>query len=242
MPLPPYVSKTNNKLIYTAKDGEILYYIPEDYFDLSLAEIVGEYVEVMGIFCYVYIDGSGKSDHVKHFKNPTMVKCKPSKIDKIRNFRIETTPTPSDYRVLHFFTGAELLSETAVPMEIDKVEKFVNMLRQGHLPNYIPYNEIQDYMIMNAKLNDFNYQVSNQIIGMLISELYRDASDYSRPYRLTDMQDMMHYKALSIEKVPKYISAYTAITSENPDEAIASAMVNKGTEATHSPLEKIMMN
>ena len=51
---------------------------------------------------------------------------------------------------------------------------------------------------------------------------------------------MTAYKAVPITQIPKYISAYTAVTSENADEAIASAIENKS--HTESPLEKVMMN
>ena len=45
---------------------------------------------------------------------------------------------------------------------------------------------------------------------------------------------------MSIIKVPKYTSPYTAITSENADEAIAAAMTTTG--KAESPLEKVMMD
>ena len=48
------------------------------------------------------------------------------------------------------------------------------------------------------------------------------------------------YKMIPITQVPKYISPYTAITSENPDEAIAGALTTTG--SNRSPLEKVMMN
>jgi hypothetical protein len=47
------------------------------------------------------------------------------------------------------------------------------------------------------------------------------------------------YKAIPMTKIPKYISPYTAVTSENADEAVAAAMTLKSN--TESPLEKVMM-
>ena len=99
---------------------------------------------------------------------------------------------------------------------------------------------IHEYIIENANLNGFNYKVSGQLFGILISELYRDPKDLSKPFRLSDMADMTDYQAISILKIPKYTSPYTAITSENADEAIAAAITTKG--KTDSPLEKVMMN
>ena len=45
---------------------------------------------------------------------------------------------------------------------------------------------------------------------------------------------------VSIKALPKFISPYVAITSENADESIANAIMNK--TGVESPLEKVMMN
>lgn len=239
MALPLYMRQEENTLYYKGS-GEIIYYVPEKFYDLSLAYSIGEYVEALGIFCYSRFDGNGKSSGVKPFKLPTMMKCKPSKIEKVTSFQLMNSKTSQGYRLLHFKDGDELLTEIAIPQSVVNVEKFVGLLKGGNLPDYIPYNEIQDYMILNAKLNGFNYKVSNQLLGLMISELYRDANDLSKPFRYTDMKDQTAYKAVNITKVPKYTSVYTAITSENPDEAIAGALINTGTG--ESPLERVMMN
>ena len=75
-------------------------------------------------------------------------------------------------------------------------------------------------------------------LGIVISKIYRDPKDLSKPYRLTDMKGP--YKAIGIKKRPKYDSPYISITSENADDAIANAMLSKSTK--ESPLEKVMMN
>jgi len=234
-----FFKEIDNKIIYTG-DGELIYYVPEKYFDVSVASIIGEYVEVMGVFSYCNFSKSGKPDGVKPFKCPTMVKCMPSAIEKINNFQLEGSKEPKSYRLLKFTEGAELLSSTAIPKDIANVEKFVNLWIRGNLPDTIPYNEIHEYILMNANLNGFNYKVSNQIIGLVVSELCRDEKNLQRPFRLGPMKSMLDYKSITISKVPKYTSPYTAITSENPDEAIAAAIINTGT--AQSPLEKVMMN
>jgi hypothetical protein len=74
---------------------------------------------------------------------------------------------------------------------------------------------------------------------MIISEIYRSEKDLSKPFRIANTDDMLAYKTVSIDKVPKYTSAFTSITSDNADEAIAAAMTTKGN--ADSPLEKIVM-
>jgi hypothetical protein len=55
------------------------------------------------------------------------------------------------------------------------------------------------------------------------------------------MKNMRDYKPIDIKMVPKFISPYTAITSENWDEALRAAILMKDKEdAPESPLEKVV--
>lgn len=226
------------KLIFN-NDGELIYYVPEKFFDLQIALSLGEYVKTMGIFSYGLFDKNGKKIKISNFKCPTIFTCKPSSITKESSLHLTGTKEAEAYRLLHFKKGDELICNTSVPMDVENVEKFLNLLVSANLPQTIAYDEIYDYIMSNANLNKFNYKVSGQIIGIIMGELYRDSNDLSREFRLTDMKDMHNYTAISIKKVPKYTSAYAAITSENADEAIAAAMTNKGTSDT--PLERVVM-
>ena len=233
-----FFKQENDKVIFTG-DGELIYYIPKKYFDINVSITIGEVIQTMGIFTYGLFDSKGKKLMLKRFNLPTVFHCKPSSITKEADYLLEGTKTPQDYRLLHFTKGDELICNVNVPKNLDNVDKFNEMLTRANLPENIPYNEIHEYIAKNAEINGFNYQVSPQIFGILIGELYRDPKDLSKPFRNSGMKDMLDYTAISIFKSPKYTSPYTAITSENADEAIASAMITKGTGT--SPLEKVMM-
>lgn len=234
-----FLKQDKEKVIFNG-DGELIYYIPEKYFDIQAAVTIGELIESMGIFTYGLYDSKGKQLKLDRFKCPTVIQCRPSSVSKESSLHLIGTKEPRPYRLLHFKKGDELIHNVNVPKSIDNVDQFVNILTRANLPDNIPYNEIHEYVIKNAELNGFNYQVSPQIIGVIISELYRDPKDLSKPFRLSGMKDMLDYKAITILKIPKYTSPYTAITSENADEAIAAAMTTKGN--ANSPLEKVMMN
>lgn len=233
-----FFKTVNNKVIFSG-DGELIYYIPEKYFEIKAAEIVGERTNVIGMFTYAVFDKSGKRLIFKPFNCPTMIECIPNNISKEANYLLEGTKESKTYRLLHFKNGDELICSTKVAVDFAVLEKFVDIFKGGNLPENIEYNKIQDYILKNAELCKFDYKVSAQVIGMVISEIYRDEKDLSKPFRLADTDDMLAYKAISIEKVPKYTSAFTAVTSDNADEAIAAAMTTKG--KGESPLEKIVM-
>jgi len=233
-----FFKTVKDKVIFSG-DGELIYYVPEKYFEIKAAEAVGERIGTIGIFTYAVFDKNGKRLLLKPFNCPTMIECIPNSITKEANYTLEGTKEPKAYRLLHFKNGDELICSTQIPVDFAVLEKFINIFKRGNLPENIPYNQIQDYILKNAELCKFDYKVSAQIIGMVISEIYRSESDLSKPFRIADTNDMLAYKAISIDKVPKYTSAFTAVTSDNADEAIAAAMTSK----THkdSPLEKIVM-
>ena len=233
-----FFKTVNDKVIFTG-DGELIYYVPEKYFDIKAAETIGERINTIGMFTYAVFDKSGKRVILKPFNCPTMIECIPNFISKESNYTLEGTKEAKSYRLLHFKNGDELICSTKVPVDTIILEKFVDIFKGGNLPENIPYDKIQDYVLKNAELCKFDYKVSAQVIGIVISEIYRYEKDLSKPFRIANDDNMLAYKAISIDKVPKYTSAFTAITSDNADEAIAAAMTTKG--RGDSPLEKIVM-
>ena len=88
------------------------------------------------------------------------------------------------------------------------------------------YNKmLSEYGEEFARLNGLNYGVSTQVIGIAISELYRDPKDLSVPYRLSKNFDNENYTPINILEVPKYTSPYTAFMSQNFDDALVSSCV-----------------
>jgi hypothetical protein len=233
-----FLKQDKEKVLFSG-DGELIYYIPEKYFESKAAIVIGEVVETIGIFTYAVFNKAGKMETMKLFDYPTKISCRPNSIEKVKDYHLTGTSEPKAYRLLHFKKDSELICNVNIPKEFSNLKLFLNLFMRANLPDNIPYNEVQNYVMDNAVLNNFNYKVSAQTIGWLISEIYRDAKDLSKPFRLSGSNDMTAYKAISVDNVPKYTSAFTAITSDNADEAIAAAMTTKGTG--ESPLEKIMM-
>lgn len=233
-----FFKRSGEKILFSGP-GEIIYYIPEKYFDLSVANFIGETIELFGIFTYGLYGANSKQIKLDRFKCPTVIQCRPSYINK-DILQLIGSKEEQAYRLLHFKDGDELISNINVAKDTVNVEKFVKLLTGGNLPDNIPYNELHEYVIENAQLNGFKYKVSPQIIGVIISELCRDTKDLIKPFRLSNSDDMLNYKFVSIKNIPRYTSPYTAITSENADEAVAAALITKGNE--ESPLEKVMMN
>ena len=248
MQIPNFLKLEGDALVYNGKEGtELVYYVPDSFFNntakTAIAEIVGQYVSMIGVCSWTIVEKNGKLGEFKPLKFPTMMLCKPYNITKEKDVTIGTAD-PDDYRILHFKVGDEVLSQTRVPQLTENIELFFKMMfYTAKIPNTISQDDLLDLLVENAALNDFNYGINYQLIGMIIASLCRDPKDINKASRLTNNKDPHYYKMISMKLYPKLISPYSAITSENWDEGIrASIMLSDkpDNEIPFSPLEKVM--
>lgn len=248
MELPNFLTLKGRSLVFNKDNSTFVFYVPANYFKntskVPIAEYVGQYVSMIGLCNYAIIDKNGRRGEIKAFNFPTMMLCKPGEVDETsgKNLSLDNTE-PSDYVLLKFKKGDEVVSDIRVPQDISNVEMFFKMMIiTAKIPTTIPYDKLWELFYESAKLNGLNYGLNIQLICLLISRICRDPNDVSKMFCNTDMKDMKKYTEISIKAVPKYISPYQAITSENFDEAVrASVLMKDEVDSTPiSPLEKIV--
>lgn len=240
--IPNFLRREGNGLVFD-KEGEFIFYVPEVEFGTKSAEIYGSYIKLLGILNYVIIDKNGKESELKTFKWPTIFTSKPSSIEKIKGIKLTKTMTETDYRILHYKNGDEIVSSVFTPQETDNAEEmFRLMFITGKIPTTIPYDKLWEYFDKNMNLNGSDYGLHDQLFGFITSEVARDPKDISVPFRLSKETDMTAYKPISIKETAKYVSPYVAITSENWDESMMSAVMlsNDPNGHKYSPLEKVL--
>lgn len=237
--IPKWLKKDGDKLLFDG-EGEFIFYVPETYFDRGCAIVIGDMVNIIGVLDYTIVDKNGKNNGLHLFRFPTVFLCKPSEMEKIKNVNLTKYTETQDYRLLKFKKGAEIMVSTKVPQIVDNAEQFYQMFTSGKLPTTIPYDVLDEYFPENLKLNGGNYGLNNQLFGIVISEMCRDPKDTTRLFRHTDIKDMKAYRLISIKDVPKQTSPYAAVTSENFNESMINAILNKN--AASSPLESIFVD
>jgi hypothetical protein len=168
-----------------------------------------------------------------------MITFKPTEIVKIKDFSPAPYMVPDDYRLFIFDKGAEAISTTYCVMEIENAEILFKLFNSGKLTNAIPYDELWKVFLDNIKMNGSDYGLTAQIFGIVISEICRSSANVKVPFCHTDIKSMNSYKPISVKEIPKYVSPAAAITSENFDEGIVNAIMNKSPKET--PMEKILM-
>lgn len=242
MAIPSWLKRDGESIIYNG-DGYFAFFVPENYFtgkNNAKAIIMGELVNLFGILDYQLFNNNDKPNGpVRCFKFPSIFLTKPSSIEKAKNIKLVDWADPSDYRVLKYQKGAPIIVSTKVPQDLQNVEFFYNLFLglSGNLPVTIPYEELYTYITENIRLAGEDYGITNQLFGVVVSEIARDPNNLEKAFRNSNAK---HYKPINIKDIPKFISAYSAITSENWDEAVVNAIENKSTKDI--PMEKILMD
>lgn len=240
MAIPSWLKREGESILYNG-DGYFAFFVPERYFDgknSTKAIIMGEYVNLFGILDYqLFNDNKKPNGPVRCFKFPTVFLTKPTEIEKVKNIKLVDWSDVQDYRVLKYEKGSQIVVSTKVPQDLQNVEFFYSLFLGGNLPVTIPYSELYTYLVENIELAGESYGITNQLLGIVVSEMARDPNNLEKAFRNSKSD---HYKTISIKDIPKFISAYSAITSENWDEAVINAIENKNTKDI--PMEKILMN
>lgn len=245
MELPKFLSKEGEALVYNEENSTFVFFVPKNYFSntvkVPIAEIYGQYVTSIGLLNWAIISSTGKMGPIHPFNFPTMFMCKPYEMEDVKNLKLDNTE-PSDYVLLKFKKGDEVVSQCRVPQLIDNVEMLFKMaIMTAKIPTTIPYDKLWEIFIESGNLNGFSYGLNVQIFCLLISYLCRDPKDITKKFNETDMSDMNQYRPIDIRMIPKFISPYSAITSENWDDAVRAAILMKDKEdSPESPLEKIV--
>lgn len=239
--IPSFIELEGEKLLFKGEDKELVAYIPEKYFERKLAELEGDYINLVGIFNYtVQSIKSGKNNGLHNFIYPTFITTRPGSMEKVKEVKLIKNSEPEDYRILRYREGDIVINSTKTTRFVGNVEKVLNLFFiLGYIPNTIPYDQLGDIMFESMDIFGDSYGVNAQIMGIALSEVCRDKNDITKPFRLSKSNDMHDYKTMSIRNVSKLISPYTALISEDFDESILYAMMNN--KPKNTPLEKVLV-
>ena len=242
MPIPAYIKKKEDTVYYSGS-GEFLLFVPEVYFDRKCAVVEGEFVELIGICNYAVTDkiGSTTPKKIKTFYFPSRFITKPGSIEKVKDYAI-TKDFTADYRILHYQDNGEdqIIVSTKVPQDIANVEDFFRLfVTTGNIPKTIRYDDLYKYFLDSIEINGSSYKLHASLFGLLVSELCRDPKDRNKPFRLGTAldSDIYSYQPMSVKDIPKVVSPFTSLTSENFDKAVVGAIMNKNN--TPTPLERV---
>lgn len=236
--IPGFLKLKDNTTLIFNSDGELRFYVPEKYFTNKCAEVFGNNIILLGAIQYGLKIGNKETLNI--FFYPSRITCTPSEIIKEKNIVVGKADA-NDYRILVFKKGDVVIDSIYTVQELVNVEDlFRTMVLSGNIPNYIPYEDLHNYFLYPMDVNGGNYGISAQAFGIFISKLCRQKGNVEKEFRNSKnkLKNNTNYTSISIDTIPKYISPYTAIISENWDESVVAAIMNNN--EVYVPLEKLL--
>lgn len=219
---------------FVVKVPYIRVYIPSDFFEHGIAEIVGSDVNTFGIFKFdVYGLDSKKFDESNPFVNPTrmffempmVVKMCPSSITQERNSDKELIT------VFEFVQGDAFLSSLDFIQTWKNISKLLDLLLKGFLPKEIDYDKVIPFLNECQKLNKANYAVADTIEEIMVAELYRDPNNLSRAFRFAIRDDpnikMNQAVTAKMEALGRMYNTFAAISSGDPKQGITMSIIRE---------------
>ena len=229
-----------SQLTFTGKEMEI--YLPSYYLtnEPALSNIIGEFIETMGIFLFK-VDG-------KLYEINLPIRFKFAYSDRKKwNGKLTPDLKAQDYDVFVLNTGDAFCYDRNHRENLQDIMFFMNTLIEGgKMPDIIGYDQILN-LIHQAfditKSGDMG--LSSVSYELLLSELYRSRNNINTPYRkyINDHPGKNYdYKMIKLTKIPETTSNFLSLIGEDINHQIVSAIYNTrtGRKDKESPAEKLL--
>lgn len=238
----PFLKYEQNKLreqvTFTGAKLEI--FLPDYYLEKagSIAEIVGDLVETVGIFWFKVDEKD-----LYHLNMPIKFMFEFSEREKV-SLKLKPEMPRVTYEKFTLKNGDAFVYDTNHEKTVDNMNWFFTRhFTGGKVAPDIPYEKAYNVFI-NALLatgSNAALGVSSVNIEMLISELYRSKSNTTYPFRFTyNKLKPYDYKMVRITKVPQLNSVFTSLMGEDIKLQLVSSILRtrEGRENRVSPIEK----
>lgn len=221
-------------------------YIPEYYFNTNIARMVGDHFAVLGIFnIRTFKDVDGKQPlQLRTVNLPVHIVTYPT--GGYEKKKLDLVGKGEEmYYVLKYY-NTDIFCQTAIPQSVVVFKDFLKILTAGKLPKSFSYDDIITLWDRNFELNGIKFDIPDVIKELVISEIYRDPAkpEYRFGYLVGKNPSISRYDytTANTKEITKYNSSFAAITFENMDESIVSAVTTTRTERKEqtSPMEQLL--
>jgi hypothetical protein len=243
---PEFFQRKGDSVLFTGNYMEA--YIPIEYFEKGIAVENGDKIDLFAIFnfkVFSTLNPDRKSAKLLTFKFPSSIITKPHSSED-DDIELISGSGEQRYKVLKYFKNDEILTTINVVQSINNVEKFIDLLNAGKLPNTIKYNMILDLFLKNLEINKINLDVSSVVLEAMITQIYRYKDDRALPFRKVIGKNKKvteyDYKTANMREIAELGSTFTALTFEDIDTMI-TASINRNLykrQEAQSPVEKII--
>ena len=237
----PFYEKDNRLFL---KENFLEIYLPKFYFDNDIARFLGRRIETYGIFNFKFFSkASDKSKAQMH-----TYACPLDLILTPESFELELVKEISEEDktyVLHFRKD-ELVIDTIemIIKQAPSFTKFMNLLTSGRLPKTIPYDDVKQLALDLQIFNKRDLGIPALGYEIIISEIYRDPDDISKPFRYKAGAkkgvNLTNYRTINLRNLANESAVFTGLIFEDFTAALQSAVIKtqSGNTGRISPIEK----
>jgi hypothetical protein len=232
-----FLKEVNGSLVNTA--AELNIYVDKEFFDDGLAVELGESIRTIGLF-YVGVKTSPTSKEIIHRVTiPANVRINFS--NRFQSTNAFEGKDPVDFECARLGQGDIFMYTTDHVQSIDSCTAFLRAFNLAKIPSTVPYDDLVGTYKGAGEYNGIGFGVPSLIVEIIISELCRNTSDTTQPFRLVAGTGKAgSYKMIPIKKIAEVSSVFNAISFENLNQAIQSSisMTRSGKKQRVSPVEK----
>jgi len=234
-----FLNKRDNEVVFNGHKLEI--FIPTLYFDEEIAIEMGMSISTLGIFMFKYYSGESSKGELFQFNLAETVEFTYS---EQRVEELEMNNMTDKYKIFTLYNEDIFLKSVKLAKNFKNTESFVNLHNKGKIPSTVQYKDIINLYMENMFSNNANLKVPSSLLEMTIGELARSKHDINIPFRKVIGKNpnvsQLDYIQVSIKNLAMINSTFTAITSEDINQAIQSAIAKSRTNGAEleTPIEK----
>lgn len=219
-------------------------HIPEDYIEHGIATIIGEEIEMFGLFDILVWNSEDieKEKPVKvAFTFPSKIRSVPSRIDRRK------VGDEGEY-IFEYHQDDVFIKSTQVAQSSDVARAFIDILFKGYVPDSLSYDTIHDFWKKCNDINSVNLNVSDVVLETILSVFARDPHQLEIPFRIALNDQRKGYNGFSrrmvrVTDIPRFNSTFASLSSGDPKQGI-TASINRhrsGGEDNPSPIEDAIL-
>lgn len=239
-----YFKVDGDNIIFTGPYMEA--YIPEYYLKKGITQEIGDAIKTIGVFSVItYNDPEGKQPNpIRMLNVPIEIMTYPTSYEPVV-IDLNNTGEKEIFILMKYYTN-DVFCPRAVPKSLKAFEDFLAIITGGKIPSSVSYDDIFDIWEKNRNYGDADFNVSDSIYELIISEIYRSKKNPTDRFGMIMGKDPKHspydYRTASPREITKLNSTFTGMIFENVDEMISASVVRakRGTEENISPMEKVM--
>ena len=239
--LSKFLRYDKDNIIFTGEKLEM--YIPTDWFDNGMAEMVGNRVSVLGLLHIRCYDIKGKMIFQNIMNLPSTIIIRPKTIEN-RTEDIGYDMGLNKYTICVFYKN-DIVMSRYIQKDSDNVQDFLNMIMRAKISG-IPYSTLLDVWKRNLEINAVDLGVPNSIMELILSEIYRSADDLVDNYATVknknpNLSETSYIPANERQLCAKN-STFAALSFEDIDSMITYSlnMTKSNQEQKISPIEKVI--